>query len=415
MPGTIAPAVASDRGHEHKSCTRGTHRACQPAETVQRLRPLLAGLGITRVANVTGLDHLGIPVCQACRPASRSLVVSQGKGLDLDAARASAIMESAECHHAENLRLPLQMGSLVQMRQRGPVLDVERLTRAPGSPFHAGLPMLWLQGEDWLGGDRVFVPFQLVHTNYVMAGHYRLEACSFSMSTNGLASGNHLREAASHALCEVIERHACHAFARQAEHERAQRQLDLSTVVDADCRMLIDRLHAGGIDVVVWEAGAGLALPVFECRIAERAPGPLAPMPATRGFGCHASREIALLRALTEAAQSRLTLIAGARDDILDGSDWGDPSIGHQAAEASPWTGPGVLAFDRVPTQAALSFDADLALELQVLRALGLGQAIVVDLSQAEFDFAVVRVIVPGAACEDHGRAAAPPRPGAWA
>ncbi len=331
-------------------------------------------------------------------------------------------MESAECHHAETMRLPLQVGHLVQMRQRGPVLDVDRLTLVPGSPFHARLPMLWLQGDDWLRGERVFVPYQLVHTNYVLAGPYRMEACSFSMSTNGLASGNHMLEAASHALCEVIERHACHAFARRSERERAQRQLDLWTVGDADCLWVIDRFHAAGMDVIVWEVGAGLALPVFECRLAERAPGPLAAIPAARGFGCHPSRDIALLRALTEAAQSRLTLIAGARDDIVTAGAWADPSTGRQAAEAPPRAGPGLLAFDESPSHDSLSFDADLELELRVLRSLGLEQAIVVDLSQPEFDFAVVRVVVPGARWEDHGRSAAPrlpggcPRPGpAWA
>jgi len=51
-------------------------------------------MGITRVANVTGLDHVGIPVVMACRPNARGLAVSQGKGLTLDAAKASAVMES---------------------------------------------------------------------------------------------------------------------------------------------------------------------------------------------------------------------------------------------------------------------------------------------------------------------------------
>lgn len=407
------PALASNRVPAHKRFTRGTHRACQPAQTLQRLRPLLAKLGITRVANVTGLDHLGIPVCQACRPGSRSLAVSQGKGLDLDAAKVSAIMESAECHHAESLRLPLQVGSLVQMRQRGPVVDVERLTPVPASPFHAHLPMLWLQGDDWLGGEPVFVPYQLVHTNYVLAGPYRMEACSFSMSTNGLASGNHVEEAASHALCEIIERHACHAFAQLTACERAQRQLDLSTVGHGDCRALVDRLHAAGMEVVVWEVGSGLALPVFECCIAEKAPGPLAPVPPAMGFGCHPSRDIALLRALTEAAQSRLTVIAGARDDIVESPGRADLPAQGRPPGPLQLQGPGVLAFDQVPTQDAPSFEADLELELRVLRSLGLEQAIVVDLSQPDFDFAVVRVVVPGARWDDHGRSAAPRLPGA--
>jgi len=405
-PKVVLPVRPGDPVTANKGFTRGTHRACPPAQTVQRLRPQLAALGITRVANVTGLDHLGIPVCQACRPGSRSLAVSQGKGLDLDAAKASAIMESAECHHAENLRLPLHLGTVLQMRGRGPVLDVERLTRMPGSPFHSQLPMLWVQGEDCLSGEPTFVPYQLVHTNYVLGGPYRLEAASFSMSTNGLASGNHIGEASSHALCEVIERHACHAFAHQTEAQRAERRLDLSTVHDADCRGLIDRLLAGGMAVTVWEVGAGPALPVFECLIAEQAPGPLAPISAARGFGCHPSRAVALVRSLTEAAQSRLTLIAGARDDIQLGDDRDAPVGVRHAREAALRAGPGGLAFDQLPNQDTVSFEADLALELQVLRSWGLQQAILVDLSLTEFDFAVVRAIVPGARCDHHGHAA---------
>ena len=34
------------------------------------------------------------------------------------------------------------------------------------------------------------------------------------------------------------------------------------------------------------------------------------------GYGCHPAREVALLRALTEAAQVRLTVISGLRDDF---------------------------------------------------------------------------------------------------
>src|SRR4051812_28921774 len=59
----------------------GTHRAVPPAETVARLPPHLSRLGITRVADITGLDRIGIPVFQGIRPLSRAIVVSQGKGL----------------------------------------------------------------------------------------------------------------------------------------------------------------------------------------------------------------------------------------------------------------------------------------------------------------------------------------------
>ena len=81
----------------------GTHRVRSPAETWSVLRGLLPRAGITRVADVTALDRLGIPVCQAVRPASRNLSVSQGKGATPEAARVSAAMEAIELWHAEDL------------------------------------------------------------------------------------------------------------------------------------------------------------------------------------------------------------------------------------------------------------------------------------------------------------------------
>src|SRR4051794_16365500 len=81
-----------------KRLLSGTHRICAPSETLARTEPLLRALGITRVADITGLDTLGIPVCQAIRPNSRALSVSQGKGLSHAGARASAVMESVEMY-----------------------------------------------------------------------------------------------------------------------------------------------------------------------------------------------------------------------------------------------------------------------------------------------------------------------------
>ena len=77
-------------GRTAKTYTRGTHRTIPPGETLARLQPLLPQLGITRLANVSGLDTIGIPVVMSVRPLSRSLSVSQGKGLDLDSAKVSA-------------------------------------------------------------------------------------------------------------------------------------------------------------------------------------------------------------------------------------------------------------------------------------------------------------------------------------
>lgn len=44
---------------------------------IARVRLHWARMGITRVADVTGLDRIGIPVVMVCRPNARSLAVSE--------------------------------------------------------------------------------------------------------------------------------------------------------------------------------------------------------------------------------------------------------------------------------------------------------------------------------------------------
>lgn len=75
-------------GRDHRQPKRfmdGTHRARSPAETFADFGRHQQAMGITRLANVTGLDVIGIPVYMAVRPSSRSIAVSQGKGLDREA------------------------------------------------------------------------------------------------------------------------------------------------------------------------------------------------------------------------------------------------------------------------------------------------------------------------------------------
>jgi len=72
----------------------GTVRGDAVANSLARARAVMSALGITRVANVTGLDHVGVPTWMAVRPLALSLSVSQGKGLTHDLARISALMRT---------------------------------------------------------------------------------------------------------------------------------------------------------------------------------------------------------------------------------------------------------------------------------------------------------------------------------
>src|SRR5437016_14433724 len=99
-----------------KALRRGTHRSASLNDTLKRVLRFAPVMGITRIANVTGLDSIGIPVVMVCRPNSRSLAVSQGKGLDLAAAKASGLMESIETYHAETITSPLRLCSYEELR-----------------------------------------------------------------------------------------------------------------------------------------------------------------------------------------------------------------------------------------------------------------------------------------------------------
>jgi YcaO-like protein with predicted kinase domain len=68
--------------------------------------------------------------------------------------------------------------------------------------------------------------------------------------------------------------------------------------------------------VLIWYATTNIDIPVFTCTVADRTGRTFYPI-RTSGHGCHPLKAVALSRAITEALQSRLTHIAGTRDDMF--------------------------------------------------------------------------------------------------
>ena len=370
----------------------GTHRTCSPEETLARLRPLLSAMGITRIANVTGLDRTGIPVVMVSRPNSRSMTVAQGKGLTLAAAKASAVMEALEVWHAERIVKPLKLASFEDMRGAHRVVDVARLPQARASRFGAALPLMWIEGEDLLGGGPMWVPFELVSTNYTLP--LPPGSGCFPANSNGLASGNHWLEAVSHGLCEVVERDARTLWKHLAPGAQAARVLDTESIDDAACNSVIERYRLAGLDLRIWDVTTDVGIASFVCLLMGRDGDDADP---EFGAGCHPSRHIALLRALTEAGQARNTYIAGSRDDYF-------PQLYSAAARARRRSSClGLLAplqpqrdYLHVPDFESSSIEGDLDWMLARLRAVGIDEVVTVDLTREAIGVAVARVIVPG-------------------
>ncbi|MBN1205353.1 MAG: YcaO-like family protein [Myxococcaceae bacterium] len=384
-----------DPSQTRKRFRAGTHRLVAPEETLERAARLMPVLGITRIANVTGLDTLGVPVVMVTRPNARSLSVAQGKGLTLAAAKASGLMEAIESYHAEHITLPLKLATYHQLCFTHRLADVAALPRYTSSAFHPDLRTLWIEGRSLFDGTSRWLPYELVHTDFTLP--FPPGSGSFVMSSSGLASGNHLAEAISHGLCELIERDAATLWWFRSDEEKLPTRIDLDTVDDPACREVLGKYRSAGVSVSVWDITSDVAVAAFRCVIAAEEPDHQRPIGPMGGFGCHPAREIALLRALTEAAQSRLTLISGARDDMLSQRLDAQTYLErlrqfHEHREA-----PGPRRrFGEVPTCASDTLDGDVAWGLERLRAAGLSEAAVVDLSKPELGIPVVRVVVPG-------------------
>jgi YcaO-like protein with predicted kinase domain len=381
--------AVAEKGH-----VDGTHRTVKPAATLERLQAILRRIGITRVAVITRLDVVGIPVVSVCRPNARSLSVSQGKGVDLVAAKVSGIMEAVEAWHAEHVLLPLRLATYRELRAVVRVVDVEQLPRPSSSRFHPDLTILWIEGTDVFSGEKVWVPYESVHLDFRAPGPQG-SGCFLATST-GLAAGNHLLEAVSHALCEVVERDAVALWSERTESDRASRKVDLNTVTDPGCRQLLDAYRAARVGVGVWDLTTDLGLPVFLATIVGPCAESLGRLAAAMGYGCHPDRAVALSRALTEAAQSRLTLIAGTRDDFLPGyyREGRDPKA--IATHVARLKRRPVRAFTDAVHASRASIDEDVAHELDCLRAAGVQQAILVELTRSDMRIPVVRMVVPG-------------------
>lgn len=377
----------------------GTVRADGVANTLARARAVMRGLGITRLANVTGLDHVGVPTWIAVRPLALSLSVSQGKGLSHDLAKISALMECIEIHHAEHFVPRGRVRSLRAAANDPSYVHPLLLPIRPDVNIDDASAAEWVAGRSLIDGSARWVARDCIEIDSSAA---RMQNKLFVASSNGLASGNTRGEATLHAVCEVIERdqesfwHARRLFSLDARASR----LRLDSVTDPNCRGLLDRCGDAGLEVAVWHTTQEVSVPSFACVVFDRNAKTFYPQRAS-GSGCHPYRRIALSRAITEALQSRLTVIAGGREDVYwsayqsvvraddeAGRTWGDTVVGEAAC----------IDFEHVPEAPPMtSIEALLDWVLEKLADAGLGETIVVDLTQKQIQIPVVHVTVAGA------------------
>lgn len=352
----------------------------------QRAAAAAARCEVTRLADVTGLDRVGVPVWQAVRPLSRALSVHQGKGLDARSARIGACMEAVESATAEAWlgvgpdcswrALPLDRRSPAIddfARARG-LLDPDRILRwVEMNPIGESLPF--------------FVPEMIVSMDFTRADDREFGRCS-----TGLAAHFSRDAAIRHALHEVIERDARGAWQRSGRAGSAGSRIAIDTIPHGWFRELVGRLRDLDILVRVSRVPAIVALPVFVVELLDGAE-PEGDHAAAAGAGAHEQAEAALRAALLEALQSRLTMIAGTRDDLpMRTADQ------HRRPLGLGFPTPGFITEQTFPTDDYAPLDDARAIDdlARALAAAGYPRIGWLRLSDRDADAIVVKVVVPG-------------------
>jgi ribosomal protein S12 methylthiotransferase accessory factor len=277
---------------------------------LERLLALAGGCGITRLADITRLDTLGLPVWQAIRPAGRALSVHQGKGASPAAAKIGALCEAIESHCAETVEAdgPLALFEALEPSQRAPSL-ADYSARRGARPPEEAIP--WCRAEDLATGKAHYLPLDLVSLDFTIRTESYFDRCS-----TGLGAGPTMADALRTSLFELIERDCVGEWERSGMLERLASSLDPDSVPLDWFQEWIDRLAASGASLRVFAPAAVIGVPVFICWLEG---GERFGMRFRRfgGSAAHGDPQVALFKAFAEAVQSRLTFIAAVRDDML--------------------------------------------------------------------------------------------------
>lgn len=384
--------MASDGNGKHmklSSCkklySKETQRAVSLDETLLKAESRLPAAGITRVADITQLDRVGIPVFSCIRPTAKAGAISvyNGKGATPLAARVSAMMEGIERYSGEYQFTEPVIRTYRQMVTEGATLNPADLILPMGLDPEA--PLMWVEGYNLMSDQPIYVPAHAVYHPLP-----KFVPPLFRTSTNGLASGNTLEEAVFHALTEVIERDAWSLVETLRD---AGPGIDLpdSGMVSS----MADQFTRNDIEVHLRDITSDIGIPT----IAAVADDVMLKDPAllTIGMGTHTNATIAAIRALTEVAQSRLTQIHGAREDTTVAEFRKKMGYDRTKRINRHWFEvKKSITFNEIHSCDTPDFLDDITYILRTLQARDLRQVIAVDLTRPEINIPVVRVIVPG-------------------
>ena len=416
----------SDIPIQYFSCT---HRAINPSKTLVNYENKLKKAGITRITDITHLDRIGIPVYSAIRPTAQDGGVSiyAGKGATKEQAKASAMMEGFERYSAEKQKIDeinSKIANIQEMNDEQFIKphDLILSNEIKDLDFEKENSLEWTLAIDIITEEEYYIPSNSIYHPYIpkKSEHndnknsnenndnnnennddnknnniQKSPTAIFKGNTNGLASGNVLEEAVLHGMLEIIERDAWSIFELTKKNKK---EIAIDTIEDPLINSLLDKFKKESINIKIMDLTADIDIPT----IAATADDTILQDPAllTLGVGTHLNPKIAVLRALTEVAQSRATQIHGTREDTSRAVFMRKAGYVRMKKMNKHYfddeTKENIIDIKDIEDKSTESLKKDIEITTKELINNGLDKILFKDLTRKEIGANVVRVVIPG-------------------
>ena len=368
---------------------KGTHRIIAPQKTIEINEDKLKTAGVTRIADITDLDRICIPIYTAIRPTAEEGAVSiyGGKGITKEHSKASAMMEAFERYSAERQDSDETLTAKINEIE-GDFINPESLNLPKDFKKDKleSMDLEWSLAKDIISNQDYYVPTNAIYHPY------KHPISLFKSNTNGLASGNILEEAVLHGIFEVIERDAWSIF--ELTHKNYA-QIDTDSIESDVINQTIDKFESNGIKIKLMDFTADIDIPTIAASADDTVTKDAGLL--TLGMGTHLDPEVAILRALTEVAQSRATQINGAREDTVR-ADFAREAGYERMKRINKYyfkEEDEKVPLSSIENKSTTSITKDLEIVKDELMANDIDKILYYDLTRPELDVSVVRVIIP--------------------
>ena len=371
---------------------KGTHRIIPPSKTIKNNEGKTKIAGITRITEITHLDRIGIPVFSAIRPTAQDggISIYGGKGITQDHAKASAMMEGFERYSAEKQETDkTHIASLDKINGNYINPQTLNLPKDFSNDLLNSMNLEWSMSKDLISGENYYIPSNAIYHPYVPQNNVQ---GLFKGNTNGLASGNNLEEAILHGIFEVIERDAWSIF--ELTHKNSA-QIDLNSINSEIITQILSKYQENGINIKLMDLTADVNVPTIAASADDTVLKDAGLL--SLGIGTHLNPEIAILRALTEVAQSRATQIQGAREDTVR-ADFARKAGYERMKRINSYyfeDEDDKISFSDIKDKSTNSINQDIEIVKDELKENGLDKVLYTNLTRPELGVSVVRVVIP--------------------